>query len=114
MSFVLVLHLQAALPLFSQRSRNTKDDLPIATMSQTSTIVHSIDSSKSVASPGAKTKNLAVPLAVLLSLEEAHGRADGAVIGSTRRRVARLSRLAKNPTPSAWTEFPATYDASRV
>jgi hypothetical protein len=159
-------------------------------MSQTSTIVHSISSSKtSAAAPAKPAKNLALPLAVLLSLAvigspkspaaclaptaapttlapkislykptaaptsdraptaaptrgqahggadrgaqahrradgrahhgaQAHGGADlgaqadgraddaGAVIGSTRRRVARLSRLAKDPTPSAWTEFP--------
>ena len=161
-------------------------------MSQTSTIVHSISSSKRAASPAAKTSknlSLAVPLALLAALAvigapksspaclaptaapttwapttklykptaaptsdraptaaptrgqahggadrgaqahrradgrahhgaQAHGGADlgaqadgraddaGAVIGSTRRRVARLSRLAKNPTPSAWTEFP--------
>ena len=83
-------------------------------MTQTSTVVHSINSApqKSAGEPRKTAKNLAVPLALLSALA-VNGRADdaGAI---TRRRVARLSRLAKNPTPSAWTEFPATYDASRV
>jgi len=69
-------------------------------MTQTSTVVHSINSApqKSAGEPRKTAKNLAVPLNRLRA-------------PASR---ARLSRLAKNPTPSAWTEFPATYDASRV
>ena len=55
-------------------------------MSQTSTIVHSIDSSKSAAAAPPKTKkNLALPLAVLLSL---------AVIGSPKSPAACLAPTA--------------------
>ena len=67
----LVLHLQHRLQchLFSQRSRKPKRLNTLKAMSQTSTIVHSISSSKtSAAAPAKPAKNLAVPLALLLGI----------------------------------------------
>ena len=92
MSRVLVLHLQLSVPLFSQRSRKTKAISPASTMAQTSTIVHSISSSKSAAAAPPKTsKNLAVPLAVLLSL---------AVIGAPSSRSCLAPTAAPTVAPT--------------